>query len=207
MIDSAPTQPWSVLLIGGHSGAGKTTVAYDLARRFGTACTQVDDIRLALQQIITPAERPALHFFLATPDVWQRPPAELCAGLIAVGELVSAALDIVIAHHLATAGPLILEGDGIVPALAAQSSFGGVANRSWVRAVFLVEPDEAVLQASMLGRGRGYDDRSAAEQATQARMNWLYGRWLHQEAERRGLPVLPARPWPTLADRVIAAIS
>ncbi len=198
--------PWTVLLIGGHSGAGKTTVAYDLARRSGAACTQVDDIRLALQQVITPAERPALHFFLATPDVWRRPPAELCAGLIAVGELVSAALDIVIAHHLATARPLILEGDGIVPALAAQSSFGGVEHGDRVRAVFLVEPDVAVVQAGMLSRGRGYDDRSAAEQAAQARMNRLYGRWLHQEAERMGLPVLPSRPWPTLADRIIAAI-
>lgn len=38
-----------------------------------------------------------------------------------------------------------------------------------------------------------------------ARKNVLYGQWLTQEAERRGLPVVPARPWDSLADRVLIA--
>ncbi|HEY3188606.1 MAG TPA: AAA family ATPase, partial [Solirubrobacteraceae bacterium] len=41
---------WLVLLIGGSSGVGKTTVAPELARRLGAAWLMVDDLRLALRR-------------------------------------------------------------------------------------------------------------------------------------------------------------
>ena len=39
---------WFVLLIGGPSGVGKTTVAPEIARRLGAGWLMVDDLRLAL---------------------------------------------------------------------------------------------------------------------------------------------------------------
>jgi hypothetical protein len=44
-------------------------------------------------------------------------------------------------------------------------------------------------------------------QAGRARVSWLYGQWLKHEAERYGLPVLSARPWDTLFDRILAVLS
>ena len=41
---------WTVLLIGGISGAGKTTVARQLGLHLGLPWLQVDDLRLALQR-------------------------------------------------------------------------------------------------------------------------------------------------------------
>ena len=38
---------WMVLLIGGSSGVGKTSVANLLGLRFGASWLQVDDVRLA----------------------------------------------------------------------------------------------------------------------------------------------------------------
>jgi 2-phosphoglycerate kinase len=191
--------PWSVLLLGGSSGVGKSTVAPEVARRTGAALTQVDDIRLALQAATTPATHPDLHFFLRAPGeakegVWARPPEELCRGLIRVAGVVSRALEDVVAHHVATRRPLLLEGDGLLPALATQQERWGLPLAGHVRAVFIYEEDEAALLETIAGRGRGYDDKARDEQRAQAHTNWLYGRWLAREAARAGLPAVPARP-------------
>jgi hypothetical protein len=74
---------WRVLLIGGHSGAGKSTVAERLARRHGTAWLMVDDLRLALQRsravLPTPEATAALHFD-KRPGWWRVPPEAPHAG-------------------------------------------------------------------------------------------------------------------------------
>jgi 2-phosphoglycerate kinase len=50
---------WKVLLIGGSSGVGKSSIARQLGRRFGTPWMQVDDLRLALQRsrVILPEQQ------------------------------------------------------------------------------------------------------------------------------------------------------
>jgi hypothetical protein len=71
--------------------------------------------------------------------------------------------------------------------------------------VFLVEADEAAVLQNMRSRGRAEYQATASYEA-EARMNWLYGQWMRQEAERYALPVVPVCPWATLADRVIAIV-
>jgi len=197
----AASSPWTVLLIGGSSGTGKTMLAEAIGREVGVPWLQADDFRLALQRLITPQQQPELHAFLAD-DVWRHPAEELRDRFIAVGEAVSHALEIVVANHVATDASLVLEGDGVVPAMAARHSFAELDTGDRVRAVFLVEPDEAVMLRTMLERGRGIDRHDEPEQRAQAHASWLYGQWLRTQAERHGLPVVEARPWATLADRV-----
>ncbi len=199
---TAETPAWRVLLIGGNSGSGKTTVASQLGRRFGVAWAQVDDFRLALQRVTTPTDRPALHFFV-TERVWDLPAERLCVGLIGTAEVVSEAIRVVIAHHVLTPHPLILEGDGLTPAVAAAHMYADAETRGHVRAVFLCEDDEEVLLGSMLARGRGFRERNEAEQRTQGRASRLYGQWLRAECERHRIPVLPARPRETILGRVL----
>ena len=206
-MNGGSNQPrWKVLLIGGSSGVGKSIVTPQIARYFAAPCSQIDDFRLVLQRITTPDQQPTLHFFVGTEQVWHRSPEELCERLIEVGRVVSRNIEIVIAHHVATNTPLVLEGDGIMPALGAQCSFAGLETGDDVRSVFIFEPDEEILFTNMQGRGRGFQQHSMDEQRTQARLNWLYGKWLRQEAARYGLPVILSRPWNSLAERVIAAI-
>ena len=199
---------WTILLIGGNSGAGKTTLAQSLGLRFGVPWLQADDVRLALQHITTPHEHQSLHFFVRDPgkaksDIWSRPPERLCQGLIDVGSVVSRALEMVIAHHLATSKPLIIEGDGIMPFLPHRQRFADIKPEDGsVQALFIVELDEDILMANLRGRGRGYDDKTCEEQQTQVRMNRLFGEWLSQEAPRYGLEVLSAQPWQDLQKRV-----
>jgi 2-phosphoglycerate kinase len=205
---------WRVLLIGGSSAVGKTAVAQALARRFGVSALLVDDIRLAIQQVTTPAQIPDLHLFVSDEEEAQLSPEQIRDGLIAVGRALIPALKIVIAHHVvvAGAGPVIIEGDGILPELAAQHRFAelkhfwGLQTEREVRSVFLFEQDEQAILQSMVTRGRGFQDLAPEQQRAMARSSWLYGQWLRQEAETHGLPLLPARPWDTLLDRVITAI-
>ena len=44
------------------------------------------------------------------------------------------------------------------------------------------------------------------EQRTIARMSWLYGQWVLQEAQAYHLPVLDVRSWDTLSESILAFI-
>jgi 2-phosphoglycerate kinase len=200
---------WSVVLIGGPSGAGKTTVARAIGRYVGASWLHVDDVRLAFQRslVTLPERTEALYFFERTPDVWCRPPEQLCEALITVGQLLAPALEVIIENHVDTADPIVIEGDGILPALLARPSVHVRTMRGHVRAIFLLEAEEQVLLANIIARQRGVTHRTEAALRTEARAKWLYGQWLAREAHRAGLPVLEARPWSTLVERVMAALS
>ena len=204
---------WRVLLIGGSSGVGKTLVARTLGRRLGLSVLLVDDIRMSIQQVTTPAEQPGIHYFRVHPTIWQKLPEELCDGFLAVGQALMRPLSVNIAHHVFVkgTGPVIIEGDGILPALAARRDFSNmhftpapVTNE--VRSVFLIEPDEEELLRNMHRRGRGFNNLSSKEQETFVRANWLYGQWLRRQADHYNLPIVESRPWETLAERVLKAI-
>ncbi|CAA9561790.1 MAG: hypothetical protein AVDCRST_MAG19-1864 [uncultured Thermomicrobiales bacterium] len=195
---------WSVLLPGGPSGAGKSEAAA-IGRRLGVSWLQVDDLRLALQQsgAVLPRGTAELRIFLDTPRLWRLPPERLRDALIGVGAAVGPAIEIVVANHVDTDAPVVMERDGILPSLLDRPPVRERMEAMRVRAAFLVEPDEAVLYANMVARERGIADRSAASLRTEARANWLFGRWLEGEA-RRSVPVLEPRPWETLPDRLLA---
>lgn len=60
---------WKVLLIGGASGLGKSVVARAIAEATGASLREADDVRMALQAVTAPDEKPALHFFVRSPGV------------------------------------------------------------------------------------------------------------------------------------------
>jgi 2-phosphoglycerate kinase len=172
--------PWRVLLIGGASGVGKTFLAHKLARHYGVSLPLVDDVRLALQQVTTSKQQPALHSFLTTPEVWRQPEDNLLAGFVGVAEALAPALGKIMSHHLVDvdgAGPLIIEGDGIAPSLIGERSpvlphISDTQLMRDVRALFVDEPEEDVIFANMLARGRGVRDAPPEEQRANAHAAW-----------------------------------
>lgn len=204
----ATHQPgWRVLLIGGPSSVGKSTAAERLGRQLGVPWLQVDDLRLALQRsrATLPQETSALYFFEETPDVLRLPPERLRDALIALGRVMSPAIEVVIENHVDQRNPAVLEGDGILPALFARPALRHRVAAGHVQAVFVTEPDEGAILANLLARGRGLDGWLDAELRNRARAYWLYGRWLDGEARRHGLPVVESRPWAGLIERIVAA--
>jgi 2-phosphoglycerate kinase len=189
-----------VLLIGGASGVGKTSVSYRLARHFGIGITEIDDFQVVLERMTDPDRYPELH-------LWRRDPGaflamtgtEQLAFAIRYGTVMAEALEYVIANHLEDGPPLVLEGDFLLPELAAREIFVDQPADGRVRAIFIVEPDEAQV-------ARNYLAREGEPQPDRARISWRYSEWLRLEAGRLGVPVVPARPWETVFDRAVEAI-
>lgn len=191
--------PWEVLLFGGASGVGKTSVSYKVAHHFGVGISEVDDFQVVLEKLTTPEQQPVLHYWstqlqFANPSVVQ-----IVEQTIAVARVMAPALEAVIANHLETNIPVVLEGDFILPTLAAQNLFEDIPNQDRVRGIFLYEPDESQIVANYLRR-----EPEHGEQKTRAQVSWLYGEWLREEAEKLGIMVIPSRPWDTLLERLIA---
>lgn len=195
------TRSWDVLLIGGASGTGKTHISYRIAHQFGVGLTEVDDFQQLLRRMTTPDQQPALHFWHTHPDPFSLTPEQMMDNLIAIGEAMQPGLTAVIANHLESDVPVVLEGDFILPALAAQSVFDEQANDGRVKGLFLIEPDERQLVHNFLIREPHY-----GEQTKRARSSWLFGQWLAREAARHGVASLEARPWPTVLERALAAL-
>jgi 2-phosphoglycerate kinase len=197
-----PERQWQVLLLGGPSGVGKTTVSYRLARHFDIGITEVDDFQALLERMTTAEQQPAIHFWRTHPAPEQLSADEIIQHLLEQGEAMRHGLEAVIANHLEASTPVVLEGDFIPPALAAKASFSGQANGGRVRGAFLFEPDEQQLVANYLSR-----EPAAGPQVKRAHVSWLHGLWLRQEAERYGLPVVLSRPWDSILERLIAALA
>jgi 2-phosphoglycerate kinase len=202
---------WKVLLIGGSSGVGKTVIAQELVHYLATSLLLADDVRLALQQVTTPAQQPGIHVFLNyQAEQWRRSES-IRDDWIAVGQAMIPPLKMIMAHHIVvpSAGRIIIEGDGILPALAMPHTFADLKHFSGlridheVRAVFITELDEEQILSNLRARGRGFETLGQAEQRAFAHASWLFGQWLAQEATARNLPVLTARPYESLSQRIL----
>jgi 2-phosphoglycerate kinase len=191
---------WQVLVLGGASGVGKTSVSYRLAHAFGVGLTEVDDFQVVLERMTTPKQQPALHYWrLHAGEVLRMDDQQMLAHTLSVADVLSGAMELVIANHLATRAPVVLEGDFLLPSLAVRPAYDGTPANGQVRAIFLYEDDEEQIL-------RNYRAREGEEQPRRARASWYYSEWLRREAGRLGLPAVPARPWDTVLDRTIAAL-
>ncbi|HUS14749.1 MAG TPA: AAA family ATPase [Chloroflexia bacterium] len=204
-----------MLLLAGSSGTGKTMAAQALGRRLGVSVLQVDDLRLALQQVTTPEQHPSLHWFLTDTSAQWGPPEQTRAGLIAVTAALEPALAIITSHHCAVrgAGPIILEGDGISPALGNGAYLASLPQfdrvhlaRGVVRGVVLMEESDSRLLHNMRARGRDHGAADRAAEEAFAHASLLYGRWLAEQAAAHAVPVLPAQPWGSLVERILTCL-
>jgi 2-phosphoglycerate kinase len=194
-----PHRSWQVLLLGGPSGVGKTSVSYRLAHHFKIGITEVDDFQVILERMTTPTEQPVLHYWRTHPEAGNLPAEEIVKHTIAVGQVMAPALEAVIANHIESRAPLVLEGDFILPMRA--TSFSESSIQSQVRTLFLYEESEEQFRHNFLQR-----EPEHGLQEKRAQVSWLYGQWLRREAERVGALTVPARPWSDLFERILIAL-
>jgi 2-phosphoglycerate kinase len=193
---------WDILLLGGAAAAGKSVAASQIALAFAISWFDVDALWLALKEATGKEEHPAFHHFEPGSDALALGAEHLLALHIETAQAVSRALGAVLDHYVATRHTAVIEGAWIAPeAAAGWLESDGVSDQ--LKAVFIYEEDLEAVGEAMMSRS----ERTAPShrQAILARMSWLYGRWLRDEATRLGLPVVPARPRETLLERILEA--
>src|SRR5688572_16289431 len=151
----------------------------------------VDDLRLALMRSGVPIPN--------NPHAEALDPTE---GSIADGEALSPAIEVVIENHVDQRIPVVIEGDGILPSVLERPPVRDRASGGRIRAVFLTEADADALHFNLVARGA---DTWRDDLRWYARKSATYGEWLEQEAARRGLPTVAARPRETLVERILSA--
>lgn len=192
-------QDWKVLLISGSSATGKSYLARQLANYYKIPLTEVDDIRIALQQIVDKNIHPDLYFFLKNQNYLNDYPVdELIQKLLAVGKEIWPALDTLITKHITCNEPIIFEGDGIIPELLAKR---GLSN---IKAV-LIYDSKNNLQERKVKRARGAQPDSQALEK-QIDFSVAFGEELKKQAGKNGFLIIDASPLETLFDRVKEAL-
>lgn len=193
-------RPADVILISGASGVGKTNVSYRLAQHFGMGLTEVDDLNLVLKHATTPEQFPIMHLLRQQPGRWATmSDDEKLAHIRAYAAELSPSISVVIANHLESGAPLVLEGDFILPSLIALPSHLGFAAAGRVRGVVIVESSLDQITAN-------HTSREGTTQPARSHASWRYSAWLRDDATQHGVPVVEARPWDTVLERVIAAL-
>jgi 2-phosphoglycerate kinase len=191
---SGATSPL-VMLVGGSSCTGKTTLARALAERSGAEHVQVDDLRRGVED-----ER--VRFLARTANPWRRAPEELCERLRQAADALGPLLSRVVEDALRDGRRLVLEGEGVSPQLAAS-----LCRDARVRALFVVELDAKRIARTLHSRSASFSLLSGDEQATVAATNARYCRWLAGECARLGLAGVDSQPWATLSERAEAALT
>lgn len=189
---------WLVTLVCGASGIGKSSIARPLARRYGVPLAEADDVVTALMALTTPEQAPLLHLWDTEPDTRTWTAERIAQHTMAVAEALAPGFRAVIADHVESEAPVVLEGDYLLPELAA--GFGGRAGDA-VRAIVVSEPDEDRIVANYLAR-----EPDAGEQRFRARVSTLVDADLSARANRCDVPVVPAWPWSDGVDRADAAL-
>lgn len=199
--------PWTVLVILGASGTGKSTAARNIARRHGVPWMQVDDLRLALQysQVTLPERSDRFYFFERTGDVWTLPIADLVRGFVDVAELMAPAVRVVIDSHVVTNVPLVLEGDGVLPALVDDPVITPHVQAGRVRFCTVTAGNSDELYENMIDRDRGMGGDDVERHRRHADANAAFGSWLTDRSRERRIPVVASRPFTSLPDRILAA--
>ena len=167
----------------------------------------MDDLRLAFQRAdVTLLSVTEALYFDKQPRFWRRTPKERCEAPIDVGDVMSAALEVIVENHVDQRVPIVIEGDGILPSLLSRPPL--LERAASIRAAFLVEPDESALLATLATRGGSWVvGRTQDELHAGAQGNWMFGQWLAAEASRGNLAVVEPRPWETQSERLMEVVS
>ncbi len=212
---------YQVLLIGGSSGTGKSILARSLSQKWGIPALQVDDFRLLLERVVELAlektnssaalwDQLGLHGLYNVKELYASGnalPELRVDALKATANAMSSALEIVLAHHIATRTPIIIEGDGLLPSLITRRPIANLyPEPGQLQGVFLVEEEEARLMFTALQRDRGFSEKSSTEQQQIVRTSWMFGQWLKAEADIHSVPVVNPLPYETLLERVLQTV-
>lgn len=184
-----------VLLIGGSSGTGKSYLARQLSEYYKIPLTEVDDIRISLQQVVNKINYPELFTFIDNPNFYfEYQEHEFCQKLLEISKIVWKSLDVLISKHIACNEPIIFEGDSITPELLASR------NTDNIKSIFIYDSLENIKERQIK---RGRDNKGTEKIDKNALFSYTYSEVLKHQAENHGFIAIPASPIETLFERTL----
>ncbi|WP_040214468.1 hypothetical protein [Clostridium polynesiense] len=185
---------WTVLFIGGASGIGKSSIAYEIGRFYGVNVLEVDDVHLSIETVTTKESFPAIHYW-NTGVNWKDIGADGNVNwLIDVSKEMIPVLKELVHRHLEDNLPIIIEGDFIYPEFT--TSF----NNPEVKSIFVNESDMDQILQNHLSREGG------ALQHYRAEISITYGKWIADTCNQNGIRLIESRPWNTVLTRAIKSL-
>ena len=189
------SRKWTVLLIGGASGTGKSSLAYEIGRFYGVNVLEVDDIHLSVEKVTTKENFPAIHYWDNGIN-WRNIGVDGNVNwLISVSKEMIPVLKELINRHIQDKLPIIIEGDFIQPELA--NSFESPE----VKSIFVKETDINQIVQNYLSREGGDLQHYRAE------ISIAYGKWIADICNEKGIKVIEPRPWDTILTRALDILS
>lgn len=185
---------WTVLFIGGASGIGKSSIAYEIARFYGVNVLEVDDVHLSVKKVTTKDRFPAIHYWDSGVD-WK----DIGVGgnvnwLIDVSKEISPVLKELANRHIEDKLPIIIEGDFIYP------EFTLSFDNPEVKSIFVHESDKSQILQNYLSREGGELQHFRAE------VSISYGDWVADTCKRNEIELIESRPWNTALSRAIKCL-
>ena len=182
---------WTVLFIGGPSGTGKSSLAYELAKFYGVNVLEVDDIHLSVKTVTMKENFSAIHYWdtgLNWKDIGVHGNVNW---LIDVSKEMIPVLKELVNRHVEDKLPIIIEGDFIYPEVT--NSF----ENPEVKSVFVNEKDINQIVQNYLSREGGEMQHYRAEISIE------YGNWIANICNEKEIKTIESRPWDTLLSRTI----
>ena len=185
---------WTVLLIGGASGTGKSSIAYEIARYYGVNVLEVDDVYLSVETVTTKESFPAIHYWNTGANWMDVGVADNVKWLIDVSKEMIPVLKELVKRHVEDKLPIIIEGDFIDP------EFTKSFELPEVKSIFINETDINQVLQNYLSREGGETQQYRAEISIE------YGKWLADTCNQKGISVIESRPWDTALIRALKSL-
>lgn len=186
---------WTVLLIGGASGTGKSSIAYEIASFYGVNVLEVDDVHLSVEAVTTKERFPAIHYW-NTGVNWKDIGVDgNVQWLIDVSREMIPVLKALVNRHIEDKLPIIIEGDFIDP------EFTKSFENPEVKSIFVNETDKSQIIQNYLSREGGELQHYRAE------ISIAYGQWIADTCKQKGINLIAARPWDTALVRALECLA
>ncbi len=186
---------WSVILIGGASGAGKSHLAQQLVERYKISHLEADDLRIALRTVTDREKHPELFTFVDNQNYLEEFTQEVFIEKhLETASTVWNAIDALITRHVTFDEKIVIDGDSIIPELLARRDQKGI------KAIFLYDDLENI-HKRQLTRNRN-KKRTPEKMETNAQFSYAYSETLRKQAEDNGFQTIKASPIETLFERV-----
>ncbi|HEB96629.1 MAG TPA: hypothetical protein ENI96_09400 [Sedimenticola thiotaurini] len=184
-----------ILLLGGTTGCGKSTVATEVAHRLGVVRTQSTDmLREVMRQLLPKRLLPVLH--TSAFDAWTALPFKLTGqdqeSLIADGyrsqmELLSVPCEAVLQRALKERVSLILEGVHVHPSLL---SYIDRREDAVIVPILLAVLKKEKLKKRLQRRGKQAPERGGKRYLASFDRIWELQTYLLSEADEHGIPII-----------------